>query len=117
MFPTGIAGAALFLLRISVAATLVANGTAHRFPVMSFWILPLIAFPAIFLSLGLLTPYCATVRGLFQMGILISMGNGSRFVVVISSLDSFVLAILGPGAYSIDAHLFGRRLLTLPPRR
>jgi hypothetical protein len=96
------AGAALFLLRISVAATLVANGTAHRFPVMPFWIL--------------LTPYCAAFSGLIQMGIAISIGSGSRLDVAISSLDSFVLAVLGPGAYSVDARLFGRRLLTFPPR-
>ncbi len=117
MFPTGTAGAALFFLRISVAATLIADGIAHWGPSISFSIVSLIAVPAILLSFGLLTPYCAAFCGLIQIGIVISMGSGSRFDVVISSLDSFVLAILGPGAYSIDARLFGRRLLTLPPRK
>jgi hypothetical protein len=117
MFPTGTAGAALFLLRISVAATLVANGIANWAPVTSFWILLAIAVPAILLSLGLLTPYFAAISGLIQLGILLTTGSGSPFHVLISILDSIILAVLGPGAYSIDARLFGRRILTVPPRR
>ena len=117
MFPTGTAGAALFLLRISVAATLVVDGIANWASVTSFWIFPAIAIPAIFLGLGLLTPYFAAISVLIRMGIFLTMGNGSQFHAVTSILDSFVLAVMGPGAYSIDARLFGRRLLTVPPRR
>ena len=39
MFPTGTPGAALLVLRVSIAATLVVSGTAHWVPVTSFWIL------------------------------------------------------------------------------
>jgi len=117
MFPTGTAGAALFLLRISVAATLVANGFANWAPVTSFWILLAIAVPAILISLGLLTPYFAAISGFIQLAILMTVGSGSQLHMLTSVLNSFVLAVLGPGAYSIDARLFGRRLLTVPPRR
>jgi len=29
--------------------------------------------------------------------------------------DALALALLGPGAYSLDAYRYGRRLITLPP--
>ena len=38
------------------------------------------------------------------------------FHLVISILISAALAILGPGAYSVDARIFGRKLLTVPSR-
>jgi len=41
----------------------------------------------------------------------------SGFSLAIAALDSAVLAVLGPGAYSIDARIFGWRTLTVPPRR
>jgi hypothetical protein len=31
------------------------------------------------------------------------------------SLDALALALLGPGAYSVDSRRFGRRLVVLPP--
>ena len=117
MFPTGTAGAALFLLRISVAATLVVDGIAHWAPVTSFWILLAIAIPAIFLSFGFLTPYLSAVSGLIHLGILITMSGDGQFHAATSALYCVILAVLGPGAYSIDARVFGRRLLTISPRK
>jgi uncharacterized membrane protein YphA (DoxX/SURF4 family) len=116
MFPTGTAGAALFLLRISVAATLVVDGIAHWAPVTSFWIILGVAVPAISLCLGLLTPYSSAVSCVIQIAILMTLSGGSQFHAATSVLNSGVLAVLGPGAYSIDARIFGRRLLTVPPR-
>jgi len=43
------------------------------------------------------------------------MGNDGATVVVI--VDALALALLGPGAYSIDARRFGRRLVELPGRK
>jgi len=116
MFPAGTAGAALLILRTTVAATLVVDGTAHWALVTSLWILLGFAVIAIFLCLGLLTPYCAVATCLLELGVLLTAGGCDQFHVVISILDGATLAVLGPGAYSIDARIFGRRLLTLPPR-
>jgi uncharacterized membrane protein YphA (DoxX/SURF4 family) len=117
MFPTGTAGAALLVLRVSIAATLVVNGTAHWAPVTSFWILSGVAILAILLSLGLLTPYCSAAGCLVQLYILCTSAGSNEFVLTTSILNSGALAFLGPGAYSLDARIFGRRLLTLPSRR
>jgi uncharacterized membrane protein YphA (DoxX/SURF4 family) len=117
MFPTGTAGAALFVLRVSVAVTLIVNGTTYWAPVTSF-LFPLgSAILAIFLCLGLFTPYCSTVSGLIQLYVLLVSGDKDRLHFIVFILNSGVLAVLGPGAYSIDARVFGRRLLTLPSRR
>jgi hypothetical protein len=44
-------------------------------------------------------------------------GGQDIFHLVISILISAALAILGPGAYSVDALIFGRKLLTVASRR
>jgi uncharacterized membrane protein YphA (DoxX/SURF4 family) len=117
MFPTGMAGAALFVLRCTVVASLLVDGAGHWALVTSAWILSALVLAAIFLCLGLLTPYCAVLGCLIQLAVLFLTGGQNTFHLVIYILNSGVLAVLGPGAYSIDARLFGRRLLTVPPRR
>lgn len=116
MFPTGMAGAALFVLRLSVAATFVVDGTAHWAPVTSFWIFLGLAIPAISLCLGFLTPYLSIVCGAIELGSL--FGEVSfHFQLLASVADCGILAVLGPGAYSVDARIFGRRLISLSPRQ
>jgi len=117
MFPTGMAGAALLVLRVTVAATLVFDGTAHWALATSFWILLGFAVPAMLLCLGFLTPYCSVLSCLLQLAVLLITGSQNEFNLAISILNSGILAILGPGAYSIDAHIFGRRLLIVPPHK
>lgn len=117
MFPIGAPGAALFVLRISVGATLLVDGTIHCVLVTSLWVLLPVALTATCLCLGFLTPYCAALCGLMELYTLTVAGGHDSFNLVISVLTSVVLAILGPGAYSVDARIFGRRLLAVPPRQ
>jgi hypothetical protein len=116
MFPTGTAGAALLVLRVLATATLLVDGTAHWALVTSFWIFLAFALPAIGLCLGLLAPYCSVFCCLIQMGVLLVTGGQNEFHLIVSILTSATVAMLGPGAYSIDARLFGRKLLTVPRR-
>jgi hypothetical protein len=44
------------------------------------------------------------------------LGFTSLFLASIVLVDALVLALLGPGAYSLDSYLFGRRMVVLPPR-
>jgi uncharacterized membrane protein YphA (DoxX/SURF4 family) len=117
MFPTGIAGVALFVLRCSVAINLIVDGTANGVLVKPVWLLLGLAVPASLLCLGLMTPYCAAFGCLIQLGALFAVAGNSKFHLVLSILNIGVVAILGPGAYSVDARIFGRRLLVVPPRR
>ena len=43
------------------------------------------------------------------------MNHHSIVAVFSSSLDAAALAMLGPGAYSLDARRFGRRVIHFPP--
>ena len=114
MFPQGGPGLALLLLRISVAAIFLIS-LASWFGVSSA---PLIFGGAslIFISLviGFLTPYLSLVACAVAVANLLF---GTReLVCVIPILDALALGLLGPGAYSVDARLFGLRVSVIPPR-
>jgi len=44
------------------------------------------------------------------------MNHDSIVAVFSSSLGAAALAMLGPGAYSLDARRFGHRILRFPPQ-
>ncbi|MGA8908312.1 MAG: hypothetical protein WB524_11880 [Acidobacteriaceae bacterium] len=116
MFPAGVAGAALIFLRISVVATLMVDGAAHRSLLLSLWTALLYLLPALCLTMGFLTPYSAIVCCIIQLAELVT-GGTNEFHLAVSILNAAILAVLGPGAYSVDARIFGRRILDVTPRR
>ena len=117
MFPQGAPGIALLLLRISVAAIFLIS-VAKRFGVSSapvtFTISLLIS---ICLTMGFLTPYLSGVAGATALVILLLDPDSRDFANVFPFIDAAVLAILGPGAYSLDARLFGLRVSVVRPRK
>jgi uncharacterized membrane protein YphA (DoxX/SURF4 family) len=117
MFPAGIAGVALVALRSSVAVSLIVDAINYAPLFKQSWLILLVAIPAALLCLGLMTPYCAAFTGLMQFVALFAFAGPNKFHLALSVLNSAVVATLGPGAYSIDARIFGRRLLVVPPRR
>jgi uncharacterized membrane protein YphA (DoxX/SURF4 family) len=76
------------------------------------------------LVLGLLTPIAGSIATLCYLingfEIFISTGTG-RFENALVALQltamSVILVLLGPGAYSLDARLFGRREIIIPDSR
>jgi uncharacterized membrane protein YphA (DoxX/SURF4 family) len=117
MFPTGAAGWALFVLRISVVVSSVAEGTKHWALVTSWWSFLLFLLPAMMIALGFLTPYACVFEVLLLSGVAMHFGGEDRFHLLAAMVNTGVLALLGPGAYSVDAQIFGRRLLIIQPRR
>jgi hypothetical protein len=111
MFPEGGPGAGLLLLRLSVALPLLLHPSGG--PLMH----AMLALPAIGLCLGVLTPLLAVVCGLFSFYDFMVMGGATLPEAGIKLLTAGALALLGPGAHSLDARLFGRRVITLPPRK
>lgn len=117
MFPAGMAGVALLLLRASVAATLVANVIPHGPFVPSFGTIAITSLPVILMIGGFLTPYACFFACLIQLSVMLG-GNGANvFHLMISMLNSGILAGLGPGAFSVDARVFGRRIVIFPSGR
>jgi uncharacterized membrane protein YphA (DoxX/SURF4 family) len=115
MFPQGAPGFALLLLRISVA-TIFLTSIANQSLVSS---VPLVCAGVLLisgsLSIGFLTPYLSVVS--FVSGVAILLLNPHSYSVVQVALlfNAAALALLGPGAYSVDARLFGLRVTVLRP--
>jgi hypothetical protein len=74
---------------------------------------------ALFITLGtgLFTPIAALLCLLLKCSELIAPGTLSVEYLSSTILASLALLLLGPGAYSLDAQLYGRRELILRPKR
>jgi hypothetical protein len=114
MFPSGLPGIALLILSTSVALTVLLSGYAQR-EELAARILACFLMLAMMLTAGCLTPILALLAAAVQFIGLWSTTMPHDGYLVISALDAFVLALLGPGAYSFDAARFGRRVVDLPP--
>jgi len=114
MFPTGLPGLALLFLRASVAIALLAQGYAHR-PSLPGWTQIAVILISLVLCVGCLTPIVVLVDLACHLFIWCLLGPASGAVVAVILLDGVALALLGPGAYSIDSYRFGRRVVVLPP--
>ncbi len=75
------------------------------------------------LLIGVLTPIAGTVLGLGALGIGFSMFAvpvpnlfDEKLSAVLTAIIALAIVFLGPGAYSLDARLFGRREIIIPPR-
>lgn len=116
MFPTGSAGIALVVLRSVVAVTVVDNARTC-WPVGSSLIIEVIAtLVGLCLFLGFLTPYCAALSCLLEFTFLITTATSNHLQLGMSALTASAQVALGPGAYSLDARLFGRQLIKIPAK-
>ena len=116
MFPQGGPGVGLLLLRVSVAAVLFIN--AANFGGLSLNLLIAGAsLIAISLSVGFLTPYLSVIACAFAAASLLLGPQSGNPLYVFQILDAGALTLLGPGAYSVDAKLFGRRVTVVRPRK
>jgi uncharacterized membrane protein YphA (DoxX/SURF4 family) len=117
-FPDRWPGFGLLLLRLGLGITLTYLGFAGvfgRHPEPISRALNLIAAAAgVFLIAGLWTPVTAALAALDQVWIVLSLASaqrGSEWIHILWAVLSTSVAMLGPGAWSIDARLFGRRRL------
>ncbi len=118
MFPHGAPGFALLLLRISVAVVLLINAVANCCsPASSRLLFATVLLCTISLIIGFLTPYLSIITAAFAVANLLTGPHAGDYFYVFPFFDAVVLALLGPGAYSLDARLFGRSVTVMPPRR
>jgi uncharacterized membrane protein YphA (DoxX/SURF4 family) len=69
---------------------------------------------AVCLVIGILTPYAATFAGCLEFWRLCTRDNVDLFHLIAAIVVTLALGVLGPGAYSVDNKIFGRRLVNLP---
>jgi hypothetical protein len=114
MFPTGAPGVALLILRISLAAAIADTGSHSLNSSFAAVMLLASAVQSVLLVLGLLTPIASMAACIFELAGLLCSGHGDARFIALSSLNAVAITFLGPGAYSFDARLFGRREIIIP---
>ena len=111
MFPVGLPGVGLACLRLAVAFSLclAVQSTRAPFPVVA-WSLEAFCF---LLMVGLATPVLAVCCAIVGAYALIRSGGATWQYAGVAIPAAIALALLGPGAYSVDARLFGRKSVVL----
>jgi putative oxidoreductase len=115
MFPNGLPGAGLLLLRLVSSVVIIAGAitTIAAAPPAHTLLWQSIAIPAALLLLvGLWTPIAGLAIAVLELGMALSGTNGVESSVLLATLGA-ALAALGPGAHSIDAKLYGRKRIQI----
>ena len=113
MFPLGPAGIALFLLRLSAAAMMLMMVVPGGEVTSSQWAFTGVAVLAGFLVVGAFTPLLCALGCCLEIAALFSLRGVNAFYMLFSIVDTAALGLLGPGGYSLDARMFGRRRVVL----
>ena len=121
-FPDGWPGHGLLLLRLTLGLPLIYWGTADLAAAHLTAILHLAAgIAGIFLVSGLFTPVAGAIIVLAQALIVFSpsfANDGERSMRLFLAAGAASVAMLGPGAWSVDARRFGRKVFEIgEPRR
>ncbi|KPC54468.1 hypothetical protein [Amantichitinum ursilacus] len=109
MFPAGAPGVGLLLLRAATAIALPLYGCCANTPWAGVDIA--VGVLAALLALGLFTPMTAGVVVLLQLAGLRWCLPPLLPMALLLTMNAAALALLGPGAWSLDARMFGRRIV------
>jgi putative oxidoreductase len=118
-FADGLPGVGLLIMRLVAGTVLVWRG------IEDLGVEPPIGPPFIhitrialglFTGAGLWTPVTGVVTALLEVGVLLVRGGDVWLHVLLTTLG-ICLSLLGPGAWSVDARLFGWRRIDILDRR
>ena len=125
-FPDGWPGAGLLLLRAAAGAFLMVQGVAYlihlhdiKLPVLAVAVL-MIGSSALLFA-GCLTRFAASVATVSCVASMFSWFPGlgpslleNKMTAALATAITAAVVCLGPGAFSLDARLFGRREIIIP---
>ena len=126
-FPAGLPGVGLLLLRVVVASTLGSHGflcvlSSDRITLSVLLSTAFLLLSGILLLIGFLTPIlslfavfeCLAITwSWFPFQLLGPTESKLAFIPII--VIAAAIALLGPGAFSLDARLFGWKEIVIPP--
>lgn len=121
-FPDGWPGFGLLLLRLGVGVALIFVGVNNLLGIHESTALvqeSIAAAGGLFLAVGLWTPLTGAAIAIDELWIALSVyasPQDGHWIHIFLAVLAAAVAMLGPGAWSIDARLFGRKRLNLDPR-
>jgi putative oxidoreductase len=117
-FPEGWPGAGLAFLRAMAAIPSVQHGITGLLTAVPPALIDLqlvSAGAAVFLLVGLWTPVAGVLMAVAELWLTFSHPIDPWRHILLGALGA-ALAMLGPGAWSVDARLFGRKRIQIPQR-
>ena len=109
-FPNSWPGLGLLILRLAAGLSLAAvvHVAGDLEGAASFFARCVVGGVAVLILIGLWTPLAAVTGAAIQI-IVITLGEQFNLSLVVFAAVALSLAMLGPGAWSFDARLFGRK--------
>ena len=111
MFPDGTAGWGLLLLRGCAAGMLLRNSILDTTASIPVWEIAAVSVVAAAFSLGVYTPVSCCTSAAFQIFLLLRAQPPTPLHFVFTFCVTAAVFLLGPGAFSVDSRLFGRRVI------
>ena len=116
-FPEGWPGTGLLFLRVIAIIPSVQHGIAGlmtaALPVLAAYFVA--AGASALLLVGVWTPLAGVVLAVAELSLALSHSHDPWIHILLGTLGA-ALAMLGPGAWSVDARLFGRKRIQIPQR-
>lgn len=116
-FVSGLPGLGLLLLRLIAAVTLIMHGLQTHDSTSQQAITPqeIAAVGGLLLLVGLWTSIVGAIVAIAELWVVFSHGSDLWVSVMLVGIST-ALTLLGPGAWSVDARLYGwRRIKIRPP--
>jgi uncharacterized membrane protein YphA (DoxX/SURF4 family) len=122
-FAHGWPGVGLLLIRLAVGVTLIERAVMRLWsgptsgPTILLAVLSVMtAIAGLFLLAGLWTPIAGTLVAVVEVW-KIFLHVGDPWIYILLATLGGALVLLGPGAWSVDARLFGWKRLEIRPRK
>ena len=118
-FANGLPGIGLLFQRLVTGGVLIQSAFVHlRAPTDSVTILPqsIGLFAGILLMAGFWTPIAGVLIAVAELWAFV-LAPGEPCIALLLATSGASLALIGPGAWSLDAIMFGRKQISVPLRR
>jgi uncharacterized membrane protein YphA (DoxX/SURF4 family) len=102
------------LVGVTLIAQIVAYVGSTKLSVLGWVVAALVLIIASCLLVGFMTPVAAIVIGLGAIALAASNVLDTNQTLLNMIVLTTAIALLGPGAFSIDARMFGRREILIP---